>query len=396
MRKTCSLIIVAFAFLLLVSCASSRELDLSERQSQVQSVVSFIAKNHPDPYRASGKKAFQEATSKLMSSCDAMEEIDYFLALQSLVSMIRDSHTAINFFSRVDARFAIRIREFDEAPILTRCPLDGQGYIGWEVKGIGGLSYADYIKKLGTLVSWDNEVYLKSNASGYLQMPDVMKHLGLSDGKTLSLELSSGNKTATYLVQAATEVKLSSLAQMESLTAPTAAKDTSYYLADLDDKGTLYFQYNVCEDNPDYPMTAVMKALKKASPSALIIDLRYNGGGDSRVLQPMIDYVSANPDMRTSVLVGWDTFSSAILNAKALRKAGARLYGEPTGGSANHYGEIIDMKIAEGVTLFCSTRTFGDRNAMGTPLMPDVLVSTCLESFKSGQDDVVTAALSNL
>src|SRR5690606_997992 len=106
-----------------------------------------------------------------------------------------------------------------------------------------------------------------------------------------------------------------------------------------------YFQYNVCADDPDRPFaqfTQELFAEVDTQPvERMVVDLRFNGGGDSRVLQPFLKALANRPHLAVYTLIGRSTFSSALMNAIALdQQAAAVLVGEPTGGRPNHYGEV--------------------------------------------------------
>src|SRR5689334_22120299 len=47
----------------------------------------------------------------------------------------------------------------------------------------------------------------------------------------------------------------------------------------------------------------------------LVIDLRLNGGGDSRVIAPLLAAIQARPALRVFALIGRHTFSSGLMNA---------------------------------------------------------------------------------
>jgi C-terminal processing protease CtpA/Prc len=74
----------------------------------------------------------------------------------------------------------------------------------------------------------------------------------------------------------------------------------------------------------------------------IVLDIRQNRGGISYILNPFIREIKKSafnhPD-QFYVIIGKDTYSSAVLNAISL-KTGTNAYfvGEATGGEPNHYG----------------------------------------------------------
>ena len=66
-----------------------------------------------------------------------------------------------------------------------------------------------------------------------------------------------------------------------------------------------------------------------------IIDLRYNGGGSSSVIKPLISFLK---DKNIVVLVNEYVFSSGCMALVELKKIGAYIIGTDIGTSLNHFG----------------------------------------------------------
>jgi hypothetical protein len=83
------------------------------------------------------------------------------------------------------------------------------------------------------------------------------------------------------------------------------------------------------------------------------------------------------------------------LNALDLRKeTPAIVFGEPSGGKPNHFGEVQAMRLPEsGLTVSFSTKYFqvvpGDPEA----IVPDVLVEHTFADYRAKSDPVLDAAL---
>ena len=65
-----------------------------------------------------------------------------------------------------------------------------------------------------------------------------------------------------------------------------------YYNAQNIDNKTLLISYNTCTEDPNYPIKSfindVKTMLKKTKYEKIIVDLRYNGGGNSALFNPVI------------------------------------------------------------------------------------------------------------
>ncbi len=84
----------------------------------------------------------------------------------------------------------------------------------------------------------------------------------------------------------------------------------------------------------------------------VIIDLRFNGGGNSMVLEPVILGLTLREKINRKghlfVLIGPRTFSSAMMNAWQLKtRTAALLVGRPTGQKPNSFGEMRNFKLSD-------------------------------------------------
>jgi uncharacterized protein (TIGR03437 family) len=95
------------------------------------------------------------------------------------------------------------------------------------------------------------------------------------------------------------------------------------------------------------------------------------------------------------VIIGRRTFSSAIINALAMKRGPVTLVGEPSGGSPNSYGEVKTLVLPNSrLNVSYSTRYF----FMGVPdgpLVPDVAVPTYSADYFARHDPFLAAALAD-
>jgi C-terminal processing protease CtpA/Prc len=274
----------------------------------------------------------------------------------------------------------------------------------------------------------DNDSQLEMMTPHYLAMPGVLAGLGVSDSTeevTFTLRLEDGS-SETIAVPAMERDSVSRLVSIrdrlraDGVDLPVSRRTNGklYRFEYLAGRGVVYVQYNSCREDESYPMgrfvADVFDTVGRRDAETLIVDLRRNSGGSSPVFGPFIDEAAAwiggadapgaaeNPSAETPdarelyVLIGRDTFSSAVLNAIDLRQeAGAVFVGEPSGGRPNHYGEIKSLELPDlGRRLTYSTKYFthyeeGDPAA----LMPDIEAPVSFEAYVDGRDPALEAVL---
>jgi C-terminal processing protease CtpA/Prc len=126
----------------------------------------------------------------------------------------------------------------------------------------------------------------------------------------------------------------------------------------------------------------------------LVIDIRENRGGSSTILDPFIKEVKNsdfNRQGKLYVIIGKDTFSSAVLNAISLKqKTRAYFVGEATGGEPNHYGEVKQFKLPNSeITIRYSTKYFHWLDQDINTLEPDKVIEATFAAYRGGTDPVL-------
>jgi C-terminal processing protease CtpA/Prc len=152
----------------------------------------------------------------------------------------------------------------------------------------------------------------------------------------------------------------------------------------------------------DKPLTNFTKELlafvNSHEVDKFIFDIRDNGGGDSKFIEPLIEGLSKSKINRRGklfCLIGRKTFSSAILNAaKIKRDTQAIFVGEPTSGKPCHYGQVESMKLPYSkMRVQYSTKYCGHGDMDSATLIPDIVIQLSSEDFFAGKDPVLETVL---
>lgn len=93
--------------------------------------------------------------------------------------------------------------------------------------------------------------------------------------------------------------------------------------------------------------------MKNKQVDKVVFDIRFNGGGsspqgESEMIEKYAKYLKKNPSIKTYVITGRNTFSSAVLNAMDLKRlTNAVFVGEETAGKPNHFGEVKAFQLPD-------------------------------------------------
>jgi len=143
----------------------------------------------------------------------------------------------------------------------------------------------------------------------------------------------------------------------------------------------------------------VREEINQNTYKKVIIDLRYNSGGNSRIFEPMISELSKlqkQNNFKVYTIIGKNTFSSAIINAIQIKdRLNSELVGTPTGGNVNGYGELKSFNLKNApITVWYSTKYFElVKGYEKDSLYPDIYVELNFEDYTNGIDRAVEMIL---
>lgn len=336
----------------------------------------------------------------------------FYYELRHLVALVGDAHTSVAFtFNpyRYLTALPFAVAHFSDGWRLLMLEERNRNYLGYELTAIDGVPIEDVFERSKGIISHENDEWVRTQFSNTINFLEALQHLGVTaehaDSVTLTVRADAGSPEEQLIIPAMDDqaIHAASIASFQPEAVPQTAASGIYRSMALGDD-CLFIQYNSCQESADMPMRAFADAvggfLADGTYARLIVDLRYNSGGDSSVLWPLTDvlaeYQRAN-GLAVYVLIGPDTFSSAIINAIELRDAlGATLVGEATGGSVNAYGEILSFPLPHmPLSVSYSTKYFEmvPGYPEGEPLYPDVAVEPAFDDYRAGRDAAVEAVL---
>ena len=393
--------------ILLVSCNSIAPYTGGDTPfaKDLSTMVQTLETNHINPYSQIGREAFRalvSTTEHLYSDKDATTQ---YFAMRSLLAKLGDSHTSLAMSKENQKNltvFPLTFSRFAGRYYLGAIDTAYRTHLGEEITSLNGYSMQEVETALAGLVSHDNEAWLWQSLPNLMNLPSALVFSGLAkQGEPLTIKTSEGNSLSLQSVSFASLNK-DAVVTLQPESYPATFSNGDHYRYFMLTEDTLFLQYNSCSNDPAYPIgqftSEVITSIVTEKPKTLLLDLRFNGGGNSTLLQPLIREIASiqqRQPLSVYVLIGGGTFSSALMNAvQCKQRIHCTLVGTPTGGSINHYGEVktqlLDMS---GNTLHYSTKHFVmDKKTKGS-LQPDILVEQTLGDYLNGMDSVVATLL---
>ncbi len=360
---------------------------VADWRADLDSITDDLRTTHPNPFTKIGPETFARALNKLKDDLPALSEEQRVARAMQLVALIGDGHTLLEP-DRADFAwwYPFRIYEFGDGYFVTSAHRSAPGLAGAQVLEIAGRPVADVAADARRLMGADNDfdrlekLFALSSASlmqglGYAAGDRSLElRVRLSDGRVETrrvVPLRSSNpvfKTddSTFEWRFLPELYGPPVGSFDDWTSafrglpPTAFRSVdlsrpphltfrrAFVTRPMPEQDAYYIQINFVGDGRDETLIDMFKRalaeIDRQKPRRLILDWRYNIGGDGSNVGPMIrEFIRRGDDppwRELYLLTGRRTFSAAIMALDAFSEhATFTVIGEPTGSPLNAFGD---------------------------------------------------------
>lgn len=371
-------------------------------------VVDQLPKLHKNAFATVTKEQWTAAAESLDKKLPGLTDRQTYLELTRLIAMIGDAHTTLG----PSAAFHER-----QLPVLAARLSDGifviasdeahKHMLGSRILAVGGVPVNEVLTRMAPLVSADNEVWRTRQSMPLLTQADPLEWAGVpheGDKFTFDLAADNGGPPKSVTVTPGAKITVVKPSYRSNTLIVTRRGHADWFNFELlANSRDLYAWYEKCMDQPGRRTVAqfcdsLLAAIDKEKPERLILDLRRNAGGNSALLGPLVNAIIKREDLRRPgflfVLIGPTTFSSGMMNALQLKRAGAVLVGGPTGQKPNSFGEVKSFQLPNSqLRVSYSTKYFRQIADADPPsLMPDVPADpSSREYFDETRDTAIEA-----
>ena len=384
-------------------------------QADLHELYTSLPSAHKDFFQGREEQSFKDFSKVALDEAPSMDAGQFYFTLRRLASFAQDSHTTVGLTQEFVQHFhaiPAQMMYLGGTWRLSVVETSFADFLGAEVVAINGVPIEEVEALASPLFGHDNEVWFRHSLAGQLNLTELYSYIGIAEQPTDEVALTiiargeTEHTTIRLLPVKADAYAHREFAILTQNPTPTGPSQSYYRAFLLENRPILFIQYNVCADDPSFPVSRfteeVLKLIQLEQIPKILIDLRYNSGGDSRLFEPMIAglaQIQKETDLSIDVLIGENTFSSALMNAKQCKeRLECRLVGTPSGGSVNHYGEVKHFVLPNSkLPVFYSTKYFVmDKHHKGTSLEPDLYVEASVEDLLAGRDTVVETLLDTL
>ncbi len=284
---------------------------------------------------------------------------------------------------------------------------------------IGHLSTEEAIAALDPVIVRDNEQQVTFMVPAFLRCTAVLAGLGVIDDLArASLAVCAADGTSRVVVVDAEPgnqlwdrypagwTALPDTVPGRPRPLHLRHRDLPYWFEYLPAADLVYFQFNAVREHPAEAFGAFCDRLfgfiADRRPARLVIDLRWNGGGNTFLTRSLLHHLIACREISRPgalfVVIGRQTFSAAQNTATAIgRETAAIFVGEPTGSRPNFIGETIYFELpyskvrANAADLFWQTSWPTDYR---TWIAPHIYAPPTFAAFSRNDDPAMDAILS--
>ena len=253
--------------------------------------VDMLGATHPYYANEANRAKLNKRAKRMYKECAKIENVRDFKAyMQCFASSLHDGHTAIYYWEDLNTIFPLGLDIDGNNPyIINVTSEEYRELLGKEVKAINNTPVKRVLDMARPLVSADNDVNFENLATQYLMFAQFWQMLGMSD-KELHLTLADGS-TATIPAINKRDLKIAQL-QHNTANRVTAQRGVLFDYTIFEAEGICYMQFNQFADrvtHPNYPQLArfddtmrdMMAEMEAKGIETLVVDLQYNGGGNS-------------------------------------------------------------------------------------------------------------------
>lgn len=288
---------------------NSREYQVGNNyQKDLLLYVDMLANTHPYYADAGHRAKLEKQARKMYKECGKITDDNSFkVYLAKIAASLNDGHTAIFYWGRLDRVFPVRLALDGDAPaIIDVASLGHEELLGREVVSINDKPLKQILQMAKTIVSADNDVNFENLVKEYLMLTEFWALMGMSD-EVLMLTLDDGSCVEIPAINKK-ELKIAQL-QKNMAGRVTARRGVLFDYTIFEDEGICYMQFNQFADRltyPQYPQLArfdeltrdMMTQMREKGINTLVVDLQYNGGGNSQLGDVLLSWLYPHKDTK--------------------------------------------------------------------------------------------------
>jgi hypothetical protein len=257
-------------------------------------------------------------------------------------------------------KLPIQFYQFNDGLFIVDAKGGFEKWIGYRVDLIENTPIEEALQKTNAVNARDNDMQTLWLGPYYLGLPDVLKGLGIiKNANQVTITLSDVKGKSKKVTMNPISWKFTGFPKLPKLKTEIqplflSKTEDNYWSKTLPKHNAMYIQFNLVQQKKELTLLdfnlKLRENIKQSNTQNLILDLRFNSGGNGSIFPPMlktlIEFEILNPNGKIFVLMGRGTFSAAQnLLTEITKFTNTILVGEPSGSRPNFIGESGWFKL---------------------------------------------------
>src|SRR5215469_2386325 len=363
-----------------------------------------IETKHRDPYHLTPKTRFDAEVLALETRIPSMKNYEVVVGLQRLAALVGDGHTFVDT-SKLYHRLPIEAFWFGHDLRVVRAAPEYKKAIGAKIVKVGSTPIAEVRSELQQLIpEGENQWFVMDKTAELITRIEPLAALRIipySDSASFTFENDSGGRFTLQL-------RAKPLGQSGPLDVlddraplPYRHPDAPFWFTYLSDSQTVYVDFRSYQ-GLETEARHLRELIAHHPVKRLIIDMRWNGGGDytkgrDYLIYKIIYMRQLNRAGRLFVITGRRTFSAAMVNVTDFRReTEAIIVGEPTGARPNGYQENYWFTLPSSkLRVSCAMLKYRfEPDSDSVAVFPDHRIDPDWNMLRAGQDAAMNWILS--
>lgn len=270
--------------------------------------VDMLLSTHPYYADKAHADALLKRLNKMYKECaDIDDAVEFQVYLAKIASALNDGHTSVPYWMTFKRLFPVRfIIDGDNPVVVDIAPEQQRELLGKQLKRVNGHEFCDILALARPIVSADNGVNFENNLKEYLMFSDFWALLGFSN-EVLKLEFVDGS-TADICSIGREELRIAML-QSDNVHHVTAQHNSLFDYTIFEKESICYMQFNQFADRITHAnyqqlprfdefVRDMMTEIESKNIETLVVDLQYNGGGNSMLGTVLLSWLYPYDELR--------------------------------------------------------------------------------------------------
>ena len=284
-------------------------------------------KGHPGLYFFHTKEEFDKMLNLYLEK-EEFDRYDIYYIVQRLIKFLLDkydSHTRMWF--RDNIVFPIKFKIENDKIYVINVTDDLESVIGSELICINNIPIKQIMNELEYIICYSTKEYLETTISNSLTQLNILKSL-----PSINNDITKINYKILYNREEK-EIVFDEKQKYNNYK-DKIKENCTYEIKD----DILIIYYNSCKGREK--MNKLVDDIKEEKNiEHYIVDIRNNSGGDSSIIDPLIDFLT---DKKVVTLINEKVFSSGMMALVDLKRIGSYIIGTNIGTCLNYFGETPD------------------------------------------------------